>query len=108
MTVRWIKTGFLQYTTGQFTSEFAVFLNSGKMAAAQIEFDWNTIPWYLNVNYMRWKLSAQKFKLYLANRADMLNKDNNVQPLNFPEAVPIDQQDLKGQGDKWSERARYS
>ena len=63
--------------------------------------------WYMNPNYMRFKLSKQKFKLYWNNRACFLNHDVNVVPINFPEAIPTDQQPLHGQGDKWSERARY-
>ena len=64
-------------------------------------------PWYMNPNYMRFKLSARKFKLYWNNRACLLNHDENVVPIHFPEAVPTDEQPLRGRGDKWSERARY-
>ena len=57
------------------------------------------------LNLKKRKLGRDKQRIVRRENAKKV-RGEEVIPTIFPETLPIDQQTLKGNGDKWTERAR--
>ena len=57
------------------------------------------------MNLKKRKLGRNKRRIVRQENAKKLRGEEVVQTI-FPETLPLDEQTLKGNGDKWTERAR--
>ena len=57
------------------------------------------------LNLKKRKLGRDKERILIRENRKIL-RGEEVVPTVFPETLPLDQQTLKGNGDKWTERAR--